>query len=63
MSCLQQQPFSVSFLDLYPSAVISIDGIFNNQATSKYGAIADFDGHGSSFDAQYLPHGSWSMTE
>jgi hypothetical protein len=57
--CLQQQTFSAHFGDTYLSVVIPIDGIFNNQAASMNGAIADFDGHGSSFDAQYLPHGSW----
>ncbi|KIM86066.1 glycoside hydrolase family 29 protein [Piloderma croceum F 1598] len=62
-SCLQQHPFSAPFGDTYPSVVIHIDGIFNNQAASKNGAIADFDGHGSSFDAQYLPHGSWVYDE
>lgn len=59
MSCFQQHPLSALFGEIYPSVVIPIDGIFNNQAAAKNGAIADFDRHGSSFDAQYLPHGSW----
>ena len=59
MSFGLQQPFSVPFGSTYPSVVVPIDGIFNNHAASKNGAIADFDGHGSSFDAQFLPHGSW----
>jgi len=62
-SCLQQYTFSAPFGDIYPSVVIPIDGIFNNQAASKNGAIADFDGHGSSFDGQYLPQGSWVNDE
>jgi hypothetical protein len=59
MSFGLQQPFSVPYGQTYPSVVIPIHTIFNNQAASKKGAIADFDGNGGSFDAQYLPHGSW----
>jgi hypothetical protein len=59
MSFGLQQPFSVPFGHTYPSVVVPIDGLFNNQAASKNGAIADFDGQGSSFDARYLPNGSW----
>jgi hypothetical protein len=59
MSFGLQQPLSVPFGSAYPSVVVPIDGIFNNQAASKNGAIANFDGHGSSFDVRYLPHGSW----
>jgi hypothetical protein len=59
MSSGLQQPFSVPFEFTYPSVVVPINDIFNNHAASKGGAIADFDGQGSSFDAQYLPYGSW----
>ena len=54
-----QQPFSVPFAPEYPSFVVPIGDIFNNQAVSKNGAIANFDGQGSSFDGQYLPRESW----
>lgn len=64
MSLGIQQPFSYNFNTLgslfpYPSRAIAIDHVFNNQAASGSGAIADFDGQGASYDAQFLPNGSW----
>lgn len=66
MSLGLQQPFSLptpfeSFgpLYTYPSDIVPISNAFDNHGVSKQGAIADFDGKGSSFDAQYLPYGSW----
>ncbi|KAF9465205.1 glycoside hydrolase family 29 protein [Collybia nuda] len=42
----------------YPSAILPLKNIFDNQAASPDGS-ANFDGHGSSFDSQHLPPGPW----
>ncbi|KZP28385.1 glycoside hydrolase family 29 protein [Athelia psychrophila] len=58
-----QEPFSIvsGSLHPYPSLSLPINHLFNNQAASKSGHahIADFDGQGASYDAQFLPNGSW----
>jgi hypothetical protein len=61
MSLSVQWPHSVPFtpLQTYPSVVVPISDFFNNQAASKGGYLGDFDGQKSSYDAQYLPNGSW----
>lgn len=61
MSLLAQQPYSLPFapLQVYPSVALPIGDFFNNQAASKGGYLADFDGRKSSYDAQYLPNGPW----
>jgi hypothetical protein len=61
MSLSIQQPYSLPFtpLPLYPSVALPIGDLFNNQAASKGGYLADFDGRKSSYDAQYLPNGPW----
>lgn len=64
MSLGLQHPFSLPYghfgsLQSYPSVVVPISHIFNNHGVSRHGAIADFDGKGASYDAQYLPCGSW----
>ncbi|KAK0212150.1 glycoside hydrolase family 29 protein [Desarmillaria ectypa] len=49
----------VSALPSYPSAVISLRSLFNNQAASSNGS-ADFDSKGSCFDSQFLPSGPYA---
>jgi hypothetical protein len=60
-SNLQQSYYSVPLgsLNPYSSVTVHIESLFNNQAASKSGYLADFDGHGSSYDATYLPMGRW----
>lgn len=60
LSLLLSSTLSAAFqFDVYPSVSISLDGLLNNQAASYNGSVADFDGLGSSYDAQLLPTGSW----
>lgn len=61
MSVGFQLPYAIPFtpLEVYPSAVVPISDLFNNQAASKGGYVADFDGWKSSYDAEYLPTGPW----
>jgi hypothetical protein len=61
MSLSVQLPYSVPFTPLshYPSAVVPISDVFNNQAASKGGYLGDFDGRHSTYDAQYMPNGPW----
>ncbi|KAJ7214997.1 alpha-L-fucosidase-domain-containing protein [Mycena pura] len=42
----------------YPSVVLPLSALFDNQAASPDGS-ADFDAHGASFDSQFLPPGPW----
>ncbi|RDB20778.1 Alpha-L-fucosidase [Hypsizygus marmoreus] len=49
--------FSYALVD-YPSTIVPIRTLFNNQAASSDGS-ADFDGLGSCFDSKQLPHGPW----
>lgn len=42
----------------YPSVILPLRSLFNNQAASANGS-ADFDAHGSSFDSKFLPPGPW----
>ncbi|KAJ7467488.1 glycoside hydrolase family 29 protein [Mycena latifolia] len=42
----------------YPSFVLPLVNLFDNQAASADGST-DFDAHGASFDSQYLPPGPW----
>lgn len=59
---LQQSHYSVpafGSLNPYTSVVIPIGNLFNNQAASQHGYVADFDGQGSSYDGTYLPMGCW----
>lgn len=41
----------------YVSSIVPIASFFDNQAASANGSMADFDGLGSSYDAQFLPTG------
>lgn len=64
MSFNLQQPFSIPLgafgsLNEYPSFAVPISDAFNNQAASRNGVIANFDGQGSSYDAAFLPNGTW----
>ncbi|KAG6918257.1 hypothetical protein DXG01_015631 [Tephrocybe rancida] len=49
--------YAAALLD-YPSVPLPLTSLFDNQAASPTGS-SDFDGHGSSFDSQYLPRGAW----
>jgi alpha-L-fucosidase len=48
-----------STLVTFPSAVIPLSGLFNNQAASLDGTTGNFDGHGATYAAEYLPEGPW----
>jgi hypothetical protein len=42
------------------SVPLPLSIIFDNQASSSDGT-ANFDGHGASFDSQFLPSGPWTF--
>lgn len=56
-----QSPFVVSAATLggFTSVSLPLRTIFDNQAASTNGT-ANFDGHGGSFNSQFLPSGPWT---
>jgi alpha-L-fucosidase len=48
-----------SSLVTFPSAVIPLRGLFDNQAASLDGTTGNFDSHGATYAAEYLPEGPW----
>lgn len=48
-----------SSLVTFPSAVIPLSDLFDNQAASLDGTTGNFDGNGSVYAAEYLPQGPW----
>ncbi|KAG1794155.1 glycoside hydrolase family 29 protein [Suillus plorans] len=48
-----------SSLVTFPSVVIPLSGLFDNQAASLDGTTGNFDGNGATYAAEYLPEGPW----
>ncbi|KAG2074850.1 glycoside hydrolase family 29 protein [Suillus decipiens] len=48
-----------SSLVTFPSAVISLSSLFDDQAASLDGTTGNFDGNGATYVAEYLPEGPW----
>lgn len=48
-----------SSLVTFPSTVIPLSGLFDNQAASLDGTTGNFDGNGATYAAEYLPEGPW----
>ncbi|KAG1818020.1 glycoside hydrolase family 29 protein [Suillus subaureus] len=48
-----------SSLVTFPSAVLPLSSLFNNQAASLDGTTGNFDGYGATYAAEYLPEGPW----
>ncbi|KAG1900941.1 uncharacterized protein F5891DRAFT_951329 [Suillus fuscotomentosus] len=46
-----------SSLVTFPSVVIPLSDIFDNQAASLDGTTGNFDGNGATYAAEYLPEG------
>lgn len=49
---------SAATLKPFTPVALPLEDIFDNQAASSDGS-ANFDGHGGSFDSQFLPTGPW----
>ncbi|KAG2029677.1 hypothetical protein BDR03DRAFT_975616 [Suillus americanus] len=48
-----------SSLVTFPSTVIALSDLFNNQAASLDGTTGNFDGNGATYAAEHLPEGPW----
>lgn len=48
-----------SSLVTFPSVVIPLSDLFDNQAASLDGTTGNFDGNGATYAAEYLPEGPW----
>lgn len=46
-------------LPKFPFTLFPIEPLFDNQAASVNGSMADFDGQGNTFDGRFLPSESY----